>query len=758
MGARIPRRLTRAVKSSTFEKRYLRRIYLDPDRAFVDGCFATTESGDRLLREDLAAPERERLARVLKEAKSNRGLLSIGRLAIPLVLVGGAIGLNLLLLDSLLERAGEELLETVFGAQVEIDALDARPLDATIRLGRLTVADAAAPMTNLFELGPAELAINVRGLIGGRLVIESLVTEGLEFGTARESSGALERRDRESSAGTDSGAGGEAIAGRLSAGGSAAIESLGLGGLDFGSIAIDPAAFVAERLESLAAPALADELIAEFEGEVAAWQVRVDSLSARADELTTTVTRVQSINVAALTTVPAITDAITVAQGATATVTALADDAQTLQNDIGQSVASVAAAPARIEAAIRDDYDAIIAQIPDLSLDPRALAAGVVEPFLVGALGDSYGTVMRVVAVAERLRGAFAERESGQSTERGAPRRGRLVSYGAMSLPQFAILEAEGRGSSAGAELLVGVRDLTSDPQALGRPVLIAFERTTPGERLVVDSAVELRPDVEPRASVEARYEGSLALDSAVLGGVGIESAGGALSVALDAELARDERFGGTTTIDIAQPVVGLAVGAPAVTTLIADVLNAEPALTADARWRLAPGGIEELVVTSSLGDALSRRVGELADEIRRDIEAQVRAELDQLLADQLARLASQTDALASLEGRSLEELAQAETWQALVDDQRAELEGRVAALRGEAEAAIRAEIEAAEAAARAAADAAAAAAQAEIDAAAEAAQREAEAAAAAAADEAARRAAEEAANRGIRLPGFGGR
>ncbi|MCH7616157.1 MAG: AsmA family protein [Nitrospinae bacterium] len=124
------------------------------------------------------------------------GMIRWWGLGIFVVLVA-AIGLLwLLVVDGLVKAKIEEEGTAAVGAKVELDAADLTLFPTGLTLTRLQVTNPDEPMTNLVEI--ARLTMNLDGLqlLGRKVIIDEMQVDGVQFGTARATSGAIDDRAR----------------------------------------------------------------------------------------------------------------------------------------------------------------------------------------------------------------------------------------------------------------------------------------------------------------------------------------------------------------------------------------------------------------------------------------------------------------------------------------------------------------------------------------------------------------------------------
>ena len=96
--------------------------------------------------------------------------------------------------NPLIKRGIEFAGTQAVGAKVELDSVTWRWGGPSLTLERLQVTSPQEPMTNMFEAGRMEFALDGWALLRRQFVAENLAVEDLAFHTPREQSGAIERR------------------------------------------------------------------------------------------------------------------------------------------------------------------------------------------------------------------------------------------------------------------------------------------------------------------------------------------------------------------------------------------------------------------------------------------------------------------------------------------------------------------------------------------------------------------------------------
>jgi uncharacterized protein (TIGR03545 family) len=99
---------------------------------------------------------------------------------------------SFLLLDHAVERGVEGYGTYVVGARVDLKEADVRLRQGSVLLRGLAVTNPHKPLTNLFEADEIVVDLQVLPLLEQKVAIDTVALRGVRFGTARETSGAVE--------------------------------------------------------------------------------------------------------------------------------------------------------------------------------------------------------------------------------------------------------------------------------------------------------------------------------------------------------------------------------------------------------------------------------------------------------------------------------------------------------------------------------------------------------------------------------------
>ena len=747
--AKAPRPFNKPIPATRYRKKVRNRIYLETDRSFLDEITEEDAQGRIVLARVISKEERNRLKKLSKEARKNRGAVRTGKLVILGVLIAAVVLFNVLLKDRLVERGGERFLEALFGAQADLSGVVFRPLAGEVDFRSLTVADAGRPMTNLFELGEGRLILDSWQLLSGHVLISDLNVSGLAFATRRDTSGAS------NSTGGAAGGGENAEDTAVGAGTSGerapvSMEALGL------PDTLDARAFLEREYARLQSPVEVETLARSGAGYVTRWQGELQSLADSGTAAATEIRRLASTDINSIQSVDRAIEIVEQTNALVTHVTGYAERVEISANAAIEEATSLVARAGAIPAVIEADYRRVLERIPEIEAHGEDFLAGLVQSYLRGYLGEWYDRILVVYGHARRLEQLASDAGIARTAGRSA-RQGRQIDFTTRDYPSFEI--SQGFFSSTGdrtRELIL--EGLSSDADLSGRPTLITYRDA--GERLALDigAVVDLRSDAPaPLAVTVSAADQPLALRDG-LAALGLERLDATSALELTLLRSSDGSASGRVEVETQNMALAGTPEAGSIGELVRDVLTGTDALIGSFAYQI---GADASLTFSQATTNLDERIGDVVqariDATLAAFEQRVESELDALLGPQLARVNQAVSRVIDLEATARELLELAADREAAARALETRAASAVDDLRSALEEEAQRRLEEARAEAERAAREAEAAARAEVERRREdaeaAARREAERAAAEA-EEAVRDQADEIRNR-LNLPGF---
>jgi len=735
---RQPRPFRRPLNPRAYRRKLAGRIFLEPDRAFLEQVTTTDGEGRIVLSRELTRDELGRLKKLRKAAKKNKRGPRLFRVAILAVVVAAVLVFNIVFKDRLVRDGAVALLEGLFAARVDLDGVRFRPIRGEIAFDRLAVADADAPMTNLFELSDGVIDLDSWQLVNRRILIDEIAVRGLQFGTERENSGAIVEKGKSGNGAETqeaSGASASQQSGSLASRVAEALPEISFQSLGLPDT-LDAQAFIEQNLTALGTPVAVRTLSGTATSFVDRWTNEIRTLTS---ELTSVADDVSAFAATDFRSIRSVDAAMSLYDDATSIQTDVAGMRTRIEASYDTLVAEatgILETARNLPSQATADYESLLALIPDIRGGGRDFVVTLVTPYVQEALGSWYDRILRGMDVYKRLTAEASER-----TPRRSRRIGTDFVFATTPRPRFLISRAELGVGAAGEEVLsIDLASLASEPDLLDEPAQVAyFQRGRAGE-LDVRATVDGRDGAANDLAVLLETTGTPLSISRGLDALSIDHVTGEVSVG--SRLLRSA--GGIISGDVSLVADELAVAgdytAGSLGEFVADLLSkagtleGEFSFTMEDRSNVRFSGAE-----TNLDDIVAGAVRERIDAalatFRQELETRVTAYLDPLIDS----LNENLGGVVEVETSAAELLALARDREAAAAELKRLAQDSINSLRNQLEGEARAAIDAARAEAERRAQETLSAAEAEAERAAA----EAEAQARAAAEEAASQAEE---------------
>lgn len=115
-------------------------------------------------------------------------------LILGILLIAGILTAGALLLDPILDWSLENAIETITGAQVDIEQFHLDIPKLTVSIGRLQLANPKNTWRNIIETGQFSVKLLAEPLFSGKIVIESIAIDEVAIDTPRKTDGKLKKK------------------------------------------------------------------------------------------------------------------------------------------------------------------------------------------------------------------------------------------------------------------------------------------------------------------------------------------------------------------------------------------------------------------------------------------------------------------------------------------------------------------------------------------------------------------------------------
>ena len=671
---KVPKLFKREIKERRFQKRILRRIYIESERDFLLRLYGRGPEGRYSRSPELSDEEAKRLKQLARSIKKNKGVVRTGKVSLIAILVAAVLVFNFAFKNRLLEKALERGLEAVFSAQAEVDDLDLRILAGRLFFAHLAVADQDQPFRNLFELGATEVDLNTNALLKARVVVTNLETREIRWHTSRQSSGALPG-EGESEQPT---------------GGAAADR----GGLSLSLGNLDAKALIDEQLANLSSPARIAEMNGRLRDLQARWQGSVEQGKADVDELAVRIDAVRSIDVGSLDTLPELQQAVTDIREAATAVSRVGEDLQEADRRIKADRREFASAREEFETAVDADV-AYLSSLSDLSSgELKTLVSDLVAGYLEQSLGSAYGYAQKARGYAQRLIAGKKEKRADRNKV-SRMQRGVDVPFAAVSYPRFLLENAAASVQVAEKTTQGSLQNLSSNPDLIDRPLSFTFLQTEGKRRFSAEGVLDSREKRDTDLKLGLQAAGFTFSLSEGLADLGLSSL--ATQVRFRTEFSRSHpgnTVQGQGLLELYDLVIEPVSAQNQLGTILYEILGSLSKVDVSFDYTVEAGKPLRVTARSSADAELARAAEERFAEISAQYSGRLREELTARMASRIRENETLSRAFADLAESSEGNLADAAAYEAVLAQKREEVEKRIADLKKQATDAVKSQLE----------------------------------------------------------------
>lgn len=191
---KLPKIYRKKYSSKKLKKKLLRKLYVPEDKAFVENLFIEDEATGILtipMDSEFNKKDVVRLKRLSKEIRAQKGIVKLAPL-IAVIVFCAVIGMAVYTFKNIVvKKAVVAGMQNVFNAKTDLNIVDFKIFDASLRLKGLAQASSSNPMKNIFEIGDIHLNFNLTEMLRGKAHIENITVSGIAWNTDRKVSGEL---------------------------------------------------------------------------------------------------------------------------------------------------------------------------------------------------------------------------------------------------------------------------------------------------------------------------------------------------------------------------------------------------------------------------------------------------------------------------------------------------------------------------------------------------------------------------------------
>ncbi|MCX7788716.1 MAG: TIGR03545 family protein [Spirochaetes bacterium] len=696
---KMPNLFQKSYTRAEWEKKVLRHVYLPKERDFLNSLLQEEPDGTVHLEipEESPPETRKRVERLAKEIRANRGVVSFPKVAVLVVILAGIVGSYYFLRNQLVERAMVAALEGIFQAKAEVEGVEFDPFQARVSWKNLTVADKDKPMRNLFELGSSVADLDLAALLRGRVLMEELRIEGIQWNTERKTSGALPQREKEKAAESGTGKTVEQVV----RGAESAIQSLTAKGME-ALKGIDVEALVKEQVGKLETTRLVVESESRWKEKEQVLRASAQNLTGELEKIGGEVASFRSLDFRTLTKPEEILSTVQKAEALIPRVKQARDTATGLEKEARQGLEDLKLLKKNLEDAVKKDMDYAESLVSLAPSEAASLAELFFASYAKEQLGTWYGYGEKALQIAESLkRRESAEEKPSKALVRRSP--GRDIPFpGPKPMPRFTLRQAivsVGKTPSFSPSFTGELRDLSSHPDLLGKPTLwkARWESPNPG-KIDLEGKMDLRKESSTLLEVSGRIEHvPIKIEPKTFG---VQSIEGKLRTDLKLMFPKSGGMDGTVQgllMELKPQVVkersptgsGEVASITAPTRVLEDlvqgVLQETKEMDATVSVQVSSTGKTDIVIRSGIDKTVKSALTAYLREEEKRLKVRAREEVRKQLSSYLSKNETFRKGWEELEKSLGGKVTDASAYQKLLEDKKKEAEQRIDDLKKEA-------------------------------------------------------------------------
>ncbi len=198
---KVPSLFRKKYTAKKLEKKIYKKLYVPEDKKYVKGLFAVVEKKGKKNTpiyaippekvEQLAKKEMKRLKVLAKQIKKQKGRINTLPLIVTIAFIVAIPVVFITFKNVIIKKAMTVAAETFFETKCDIEKVDFKLLDSSLRIKKIEIADKNDYMKNLVDIGSVALDFDLSQLLRKRFVADELSILDVNTGTERKTSGEL---------------------------------------------------------------------------------------------------------------------------------------------------------------------------------------------------------------------------------------------------------------------------------------------------------------------------------------------------------------------------------------------------------------------------------------------------------------------------------------------------------------------------------------------------------------------------------------
>jgi uncharacterized protein (TIGR03545 family) len=660
----IPSLFKKPLKEKVFQNKVLKKIYIKADADFINQLFIKNDEGSYQLKASITQEEAERLKKIAAAIKKNKGVIDPVRIGILLFLLGGTLIFSLFFKNSLATTMLEKGLEGIFNAKVEARGVQVGLIKAHISLDKLIIASDSEPFKNLVELGKTEISLLTPELFRGKIVIQNIECQNIQWGTDRKTDGRLKKK-------TDVSIPKKSADNKM-------LQNL----LDFSGVPVER--IIEEQTANLKSLQFYNDVNAEFEKSKLKWETTLQESKDDIEAVKVKIDEVKKINVASI-------KSLTEAQDAYNKVSTLYPLVQELQVKTSRINKDITTEYKNIELKTKDAKEIITKDIDYLKSflnfsngKATGIVGQIVSAYLEDKLGKLYVYAMKGLEVSKNIK---IDKQEKKDKKVEPQRKGYTVYFPTTNYPRLLVenIGFSTKDSKTNLSNTGWIKDITNDPDLWGKPVTMFFNQTDDSRSIVLNGYIDGRTNRENNLSTTLELQGYPFSINEGLTTIGIKSITGTyvlknnLAITQDgAVIGASEISSDSVNVEVAEPDHIIAKG-------LVKALHETPVVTLHVEYAIHDNQDMTMNIRSNLDTILANALSKMFDEMAKEAEAQLTQAFYDKLEPELKKNKEVAEAYKLLNIDSMEDIKDVKALQDTLSAKKKELDDYINKMKNQA-------------------------------------------------------------------------
>ena len=515
---KIPSLFRKKYTAKKLEKKIYKKLYVPEDKKYVKSLFTEIEKkGKKQIpvyaippekAQQLAKKEMKKLKLLAKQIKKQKGRINVVPLIVTLVFIVAIPVCFITFKNVIVKYALTTVCETIFEAKCDIQHVDFKLLDSSLKVRKVEIANKNDYMKNLVDIGSITVDFDLGQLLRKRFVADELSVLDVNSGTERKTSGELppkkvkrlwRKKNKAKKNASETKLGQVLIEKKATAAASLEKNITGL----FNQF--NPETLMNTYYAQLQTPELSKQVQEQIPQIIAKWQAKPAEVQKTVDELQKSVNDIMAFDYGSVQNNPLkIKEFIETLDATYKNIDKVKNDANSVLNSFNADIAEADALRKSVQNAVTHDMNfatSEINKIKSLNIsDGTKLISGMFENVACDVLGKYYPYATQGIDYLLELKSKQASNPKKEKSEKAKKQKysvkrapGRDIFYRQDKVPSLWIKKMAGSGPNFFAQ----ATDIASNQDLINKPAKIDFNMDLYNLKHTAKLVVDFRTDTK---------------------------------------------------------------------------------------------------------------------------------------------------------------------------------------------------------------------------------------------------------------------